>query len=597
MQLEHVQSQIADLYALAQFAAAIVGLLTILIPVLRHLGCFEALAWLTHSLAIPNHVPLWVHRLVSVACDPMQLFEPAMAMADEVCLDPPQPEAVLVPGLVNTGNSCFLNAVLQSLSSLPSLHAYLQENQKDADDLPMTDALHKTIRLLAKPLYRRSSFRPYAIVRAMDGQRRVVNREQQDAQELFQLVAGRLDQEHTTHAKRAITDGMALLTKDAPSVSKIRPAVPHPIPDTPLTGLLASRLSCMECNYTEAIRHFSFNNIQLNLPNTYTATLDACLQQYISLERLDDAACRRCSMRYTQRRLTDQIERLQAKAKRTKKEIRKREILTALVELDRRCRLLENRLQTNRFQETLEEDAWLERHVSRSTKQVMFAKPPKVLCLHLIRSAFAASGALFKNQCQVLFPEVLDLAPYTTSGTLSTHPTQPMSIPTRTTKPIRYRLMSMVVHFGGHNFGHYVAFKRRIVPQRCHCQRCGSGERCETWEDDADELWYRISDTKVDLCSLDTVLQNNPYMLLYERIDEDETKSPGSGPVEQSASTTAEFADEEDKEEEEECLLTSEQSEALDIANALMMLDKDAAAGRRESLWSEDANRLPLMSY
>lgn len=301
-------------------------------------------------------------------------------------------------------------------------------------------------------------------------------------------------------------------------------------------------------------------------------------------------------MRYTQRRLADQIERLHVKAKRTKKEDRKREILTTLVELDRRCRLLEDRLQTSRFQESLEEDAWLERHVSRSTKQVMFAKPPKVLCLHLIRSAFAASGALFKNQCQILFPEILDLAPYTTSGTLSTHPTRPMSTPTRTTQPIRYRLMSTVVHFGGHNFGHYVAFKRRIVPQRCHCQQCGSGERCETWEDDTEALWYRISDTKVDLCSLDTVLQNNPYMLLYERIDE-EPVSPADGPVEQAASATADVPGKEEEEEDEAPLLTSEQSEALDIANALMMLDKDTAAGRRESLWSEDANRLPLMSY
>lgn len=113
MQLEHVQSQIADLYALAQFAAAVVGLLTILIPVLRHLGCFEMLTKLAHTLAIPHHVPSWVHRLTSVLCDPMQLFEPAMAMAEHVCLDPPQSEAVLVPGLVNTGNSCFLNSVLQ----------------------------------------------------------------------------------------------------------------------------------------------------------------------------------------------------------------------------------------------------------------------------------------------------------------------------------------------------------------------------------------------------------------------------------------------------------------------------------------------------
>lgn len=38
------------------------------------------------------------------------------------------------------------------------------------------------------------------------------------------------------------------------------------LPSNPFSGLVASRLSCSKCGYTEAIRHFAFDNISLILP-------------------------------------------------------------------------------------------------------------------------------------------------------------------------------------------------------------------------------------------------------------------------------------------------------------------------------------------
>ncbi|KAI9489365.1 hypothetical protein BDB00DRAFT_737972, partial [Zychaea mexicana] len=170
------------------------------------------------------------------------------------------------------------------------------------------------------------------------------------------------------------------------------------------------------------------------------------------------------------------------------------------------------------------------RAVSRmSSKQVMFAKSPKILCLHLSRSTFHPSGAVFKNSCRIMFPEFLDLAPYSTNGTLNTQPHEPISAAAGTTPPsedeeqeergggmeCRYKLMGTIVHYGSHDFGHFIAYKRRLVAETCHCRQCN--DRNNTLHGD-ENTWYRISDEQVDVCSIEEVLQSNPYMLLYEYV-------------------------------------------------------------------------------
>lgn len=252
-------------------------------------------------------------------------------------------------------------------------------------------------------------------------------------------------------------------------------------------------------------------------------TLDECLRQYTSLEYLNDAACRKCSLINTLRIASSEAEALKLKAKQTKKPEKKRELLTRMVTLEKRRREIEKRLRLGQIEDDFEQDTHVQRTISRlSTKQIMFAKPPKILCLHLSRSAFHPSGAVYKNTCQLIFPEYLDLSPYTTGGTLSTQPQIPISDAASNEKnslgKIRYKLMSTIVHFGSHSYGHFIAFKRRVLPNKCLCHKCvGNRETAnenEVWE--GKDAWYRISDSAVDICTLDTVLQSNPYMLLYE---------------------------------------------------------------------------------
>ncbi|KAI8646224.1 hypothetical protein BD408DRAFT_428835 [Parasitella parasitica] len=452
-----------------------------------------------------------------------------------------------VSGLVNTGNTCFMNSVLQALSSLPHLHNYLEHvsHISTGVPLPVTRSLLKTIRSLTVPLYRRSSFRPVDIVTALSSNRRVISREQQDAQEFFQVVSSAVDAEGQLVAKTEQLGGglRDLLSQTAlkgvvrprwvqkPSCTTTAMTTANGHLENPFTGLLASRLSCMQCGYTGAIRHFSFNNIQLNVPNKYTATLEDCLSQFTSMEYLQDAACRKCSFEATVQALTAELESLkQHSSRKQKNDIKKkREAVVKLVSLERAKQEIEHRLHVGRIEEESDHDKVpLLRSVSRmSSKQVMLAKPPKVLCLHISRSAFLSTGAIYKNTCQILFPEYLDVSPFSTNGTLHTQPAIPISISNENgpDRGFYYRLMSVVVHYGSHSFGHFVAFKRRIYADQCKCYQCAgtplsAKEKAEHWK--CQNSWYRISDSKVDECSIEDVKRSNPYMLLYERMNEDD---------------------------------------------------------------------------
>lgn len=196
-----------------------------------------------------------------------------------------------------------------------------------------------------------------------------------------------------------------------------------------------------------------------------------------------------------------------------------------------------------------------------STKQAMIARPPPVLALHLNRSMHYGQYAA-KNNVRILFPEILDLTPFTTSGNLSTVPAAPISTPPpnipRSTTPTPttyatprtlYRLAAVVCHYGQHSFGHYVCYRRRPRPPStaqsrwappalahplgCDCQTCewyGPVRDGEALDENGKERvrngpgsgrgWLRISDDKVSECGIETVLAEGAgaFMLYYERV-------------------------------------------------------------------------------
>lgn len=289
------------------------------------------------------------------------------------------------------------------------------------------------------------------------------------------------------------------------------------------------------------------------------------------MEYLQDASCRKCSFKTTIKTLSAELETLKHQSKKQRDTKKKRDLLSQLVTMEKAKREIEHRLSTGRIEEEHDQDKLpLLRSVSRmSSKQVMFAKPPQVLCLHISRSAYLNTGAVYKNTCHIQFPEILDVSPFSTNGTLHTQANVPISTSVEKA-PINYRLMSVIVHYGSHSFGHFVAFKRRIYADPCQCHTCTGGlvPSTETWK--CQHSWYRISDSKVDECSLDDVLRANPYMLLYELIDEE---------YEESVTSDDEEVLEEDVKEEVDFSynhipVDDATKEALRIANSLIMGDQ-----------------------
>ncbi|KAI8326097.1 cysteine proteinase [Martensiomyces pterosporus] len=256
----------------------------------------------------------------------------------------------VVYGLVNTGNSCFFNSVLQALASAEYLQNYLSnvlERMDEANDMygpthlsmPLTEALWETLTDLNAVVNRDSAFQPFAVMAAL-GSSRLNDREQQDAQEAFQLISTALTDERQAFAQLQVPSllsaGLASMLTQVDERKSHVLAVPrglesvgtkgharvraimklaslaghsadgqcltfgrHNVLQNPFTGLMASRLSCAQCGYTEAVRHFAFDNVSLTLPLAATYTLDQALREYISLEELSGVQCRKCTLHKT----------------------------------------------------------------------------------------------------------------------------------------------------------------------------------------------------------------------------------------------------------------------------------------------------------
>ncbi|EKM79828.1 hypothetical protein AGABI1DRAFT_106184 [Agaricus bisporus var. burnettii JB137-S8] len=446
------------------------------------------------------------------------------------------PDDGYYPGLVNiSGTYCFMNATLQALASL----TYLQ---------PHIDAINAKAEALDVPtptLSRQTEGRSNSLF---------YSREHQDAQELFQVVSECLKNELIAVDKEAYRD------RGLGGLSNLPPETMKDIGKSVFDGLTANRRSCCLCGYTEAVMHFPLDNLQLALPRlAAVCQLEDCLEDYTRLEELKDCICRKCSVVATHKRLQQDIKKLEHELQsQTKPSNSKKERLKKVRKMEAKVRTA---IQEERIEEDLK-DVRMEKVFSPlSTKQAMIARPPPILALHINRSVHYGHYAS-KNMVRLLFPEVLDLTPYSTSGNLSTVPTRAISTQppalSRSTTPtpsiyatprIMYRLTAVVCHYGQHSFGHYICYRRKpkhpsvgdekrwappmmLDPIRLEgdvdsingeMDGVGNSSPRYVFEDEADirpgKGWLRISDDAVTECGIETVLQEGTgaFMLYYER--------------------------------------------------------------------------------
>lgn len=318
---------------------------------------------------------------------------------------------ITVAGLQNLGNNCFLNVILQALSSSSHFLPFLQQilinypfiEEKD-ERMPLTADLTSLLEELCIIREERTVLNPRKVMFAMTQYVSSFSlTRQQDAAEAFFHLLSSLEEEIT----QCYVPHSGSLVDLTTSPSKIHDPEREGQKEYerwqqqifgPFDGINGSILSCTNCSSTlsmdfEFFRCLPVSPVLDGTPDTMKAcSLVDCLKHFTAVELIENYRCHHCWHIAALKYASLQTEKNEAKIK----------MLTQCAKLDS-CDCKELFLP--------EEITWT--GFSCVLKQLRIARCPKVLCIHLQRASMNINCELIKLQGHISFPLSLDVFPFT----------------------------------------------------------------------------------------------------------------------------------------------------------------------------------------
>lgn len=475
-------------------------------------------------------------------------------------------------GLGNWDNSCYQNSVLQALASLPSMQRFYAQIDCTLGG-PPNDSTLAALRALGTQLNDVEGDSTYhwtpPTLKSMSSWT------QQDAQEYFSKLVEAMEKDISGELKKLMQDGETAHLSLADLRRTLNPRKARDDKDTelevaddadraagsalaravrtPFEGLLAQRVGCTECGYTEGLSLIPFNCMTVPLGREANYPLAQCLNEFTELENIDGVECARCT-------LVQAKERLQALSKRiaddepTGTEDDNTTERTAALERQQsifatRLSAVDAALQEEDFSEAVLTDKChltkQHRKSSRKSRQAAVVRAPRCLVVHINRSMFdEQTGDLLKNHAAVQFPMNLDLAPWcvgespssvtAASGNIVTWETDPCKplvyganpdlpmAPTISSGGQVYRLKAVITHYGRHENGHYICYRQSPGQVMEEAGLAPGPSRVEDTKQEselADDVhrWWRLSDETVTPVTEDDIAaQGGAFMLFYE---------------------------------------------------------------------------------